>query len=66
MLKHLSGRISLFMLVRSHAQLQCYLNLSDSHRAANQSGVLASADAPRARNIAEIHPIGRASLRRKG
>jgi hypothetical protein len=65
MVKHLSGRISLFLYVRTHSQLQYYLNLEDSHRAANQAGNLdAIAAAPS--NVAEIHPLGAASLRRRG
>jgi hypothetical protein len=65
MIKHFSGRVSLFLLVRTHAQLQYYLNLSDSHRAANQGGVQ-SAHTSLAGKVAEIHPITGLGWRRKG
>jgi hypothetical protein len=65
MIKPLSGRLSLFLLVRSHAQIQYYLKLSDSHRAANQGGPL-NCSAASGGNVAEIHPISLATLRRRG
>jgi hypothetical protein len=53
------------LLVRTHAQLQYYLNLSDSYRAANQRGILApESSAPG--NVAEIHPLHLPTLRRRG
>jgi hypothetical protein len=60
-----SGRVNLFLFVRTHAQLQYYLNLCDSRRAANQSGILVEPPAALG-NIAEIHPISRRTLRRRG
>ena len=36
MLKRLSARGSLFLLVRTHQHLEYYFNLSDAHLAANQ------------------------------
>jgi hypothetical protein len=66
MLKSVSVRASLFLYVRTHSQLQYYLNLNDSRRAANQSGILASADSPNAGKIAEIHPLQFEGFSRKG
>jgi hypothetical protein len=60
--KLLSARHSLFMYVQSHAQLQYYFDLSDTHRAANRSGLLDDSDAHRMDNVVEIHPIARASI----
>jgi hypothetical protein len=66
MLKHLSGRMNLFLLVRSHAQLQYYLKLSDSQRSANQGGLLPSSGLPPLGKVAEIHPLHIPTLRRRG
>jgi hypothetical protein len=57
MLKQLSARASLFLFVRTHHQLQYYFNLSDTRRAANQTGALTAAAPPRLANVVEIHPI---------
>jgi hypothetical protein len=65
MINHLSGRINLFLLVRTHAQLQYYLRFSDSRSAANQGGI---GDCPAAAvgNVTEIHPLHGLTLRRRG
>jgi hypothetical protein len=65
MVKHLSDRVNLFLLVRTHAQLQYYLNLSDSYRAANQGGILAPESSAHG-NVAEIHPLHIPTRRRRG
>ena len=59
MLKQLSARGSLFLFVRTHHHLQYYFNLSDTQRAANETGVLNSAGAPRLAKVVQIHPISR-------
>jgi len=66
MLNHLSGRVNLFLLVRTHAQLQYYLNLSDSQRAANQGGHLQTSSLPDLGKVAEIHPLRLPTLRLRG
>jgi hypothetical protein len=53
-----SGRAHLFLLVRTHAQMQYYLNLSNSRRAANDSGLTAAGERPSG-NVAEIHSLSR-------
>jgi hypothetical protein len=65
MLNNLSGRVNLFLLVRTHAQLQYYLHLSDSRGSANQGGISDIAPAP-AGNVTEIHPLNIPTLRRRG
>jgi hypothetical protein len=65
MLNNLSGRVNLFLLVRTHAQLQYYLRLSDSRGAANQGGISLSVPSARG-NVAEIHPLHVPTLRRRG
>ncbi len=65
MLNHLAGRINLFLLVRTHTQLQHHLHLSDSRSAANQGGISTSAPEELG-NVAEIHPLHVSSLRRRG
>jgi hypothetical protein len=57
------GRASLFLLVRTHSQMQYYLNLSNTRRAANDAG-LVSAATVRLDNVVEIHPLSRGSLAR--
>lgn len=67
MLNHPSGRVNLFLLVRTHAQLQYYLNLNDSQRAANQGGILQAGGLSKAAGkVAEIHPLHIPTLRRRG
>jgi hypothetical protein len=62
MFTRLSSRVSLFLHVRTHPQLQYYLRLKDTGAAANQNGI---ADMPdpivmiRKRcRVVDIHPIG--------
>jgi hypothetical protein len=65
MLNNLFGRVNLFLLVRTHAQLRYYLCLADSRGAANQGGI--SDGAPSAAgNVSEIHPLRISPLRRRG
>jgi hypothetical protein len=66
MINHLSGRVNLFLLVRTHAQLQYYLNLSDSLRAANQDGILRASGGSDPRKVSEIHPLHIPTLLRRG
>jgi hypothetical protein len=54
MLKHLSARGSLFLFVRTHHHLAFYFNLSDTQRAANEAGVLASSGLPRLAEVVQI------------
>jgi hypothetical protein len=63
MVKHLADRINLFLFVRTHAQLQYYLSLSDSQRAANQGAILTRAPSAPGK-VAEIHPLSQLTLRR--
>jgi hypothetical protein len=66
MLKHLATRGSLFLFVRTHRHLQFYLNLQDSHDAANQNGIAGSNGCLQTPNVIEIHPVARIrSLRRR-
>jgi hypothetical protein len=65
MLNNLSGRINLFLLVRTHAQLQYYLQFSDSRGAANQGGICDCLPAATG-NVTEIHPLQGLTLRRRG
>jgi hypothetical protein len=39
MIVQLSAKVSLFLYVRTHSQVEYYLNLADSSRAANDVGV---------------------------
>jgi hypothetical protein len=55
------GRGHLFLVVRTHSQLQYYLNLSNTRRAANDAG-LKPGGSRLFRNVVEIHPLGRRSL----
>jgi hypothetical protein len=50
------ARACLFMYVRTHSQLQYYLNLSNTRRAANESG-LGRAGARCFGNVVEIRPL---------
>jgi hypothetical protein len=63
MIKLTPDRSRLFLLVRSHSQIQYYLNVSDTKRAANQNGLQFRAPPD---NVAEIHPMSLRSLRRRG
>jgi hypothetical protein len=65
MINTLSGRINLFLLVRTHAQLQHYLRFTDSGLAANQGGICDCLPAARG-NVTEIHPLHGLTLRRRG
>jgi hypothetical protein len=65
MLKHLSARGSLFLLVRTHRQLEYYFNFPDSLAAANQSGIWGASQPPRTANVVEIHPVARARSQRR-
>jgi hypothetical protein len=66
MVNNLSGRINLFLLVRTHAQLQYYLRFSDSRgAAANQGGICDCLPAAKG-NVTEIHPLHGLTLRRRG
>lgn len=56
-----SGRAHLFLVVRTHSQMQYYLNLSNSRRAANDAG-LKPAAGQLFRNVVEIHPLNCRSL----
>jgi hypothetical protein len=58
-----SDRHRLFVLVRSHAQIQHWLKVGDARRAANQGG-LSIAIVPGDSNVTEIHPLP--TLRRRG
>jgi hypothetical protein len=53
----------LFLLVRSHSQIQYYLKLADSKRAANQNGLAIAATVD---NVSEIRPISVLTIRRRG
>ena len=58
MLKHLSARGCLFLLVRTHHHLAYYFNLNDPRSAANQNGVLSlPTTSPPRTNVVELHPI---------
>jgi hypothetical protein len=55
------GRACLFLLVRTHSQMEYYLNLSNARRAANDAG-LTQAGARGLANVVEIHPLSSRSL----
>jgi hypothetical protein len=63
MIKPIADRCPLFLLVRSHSQINYYLKLDDSRHAANQNGLRLGAPAD---NVAEIHPLSVLTLRRRG
>jgi hypothetical protein len=65
MLNNQSRRINLFLLVRTHAQLQYYLGFSDSRGAANQGGICDCLPAGTG-NVSEIHPLHGLTLQRRG
>jgi hypothetical protein len=58
MLKHWSARGSLFLLVRTHRQLEYYLRLEDARLAANQTGIVSQVS-EKSPNVIEIHPLAR-------
>jgi hypothetical protein len=51
-----SARACLFLYVRTHSQLQYYLNITNSRRAANEGGLVAEARRL-GNNVIEIHPL---------
>jgi len=61
-----SARLSLFLFVRTHRQLQHYFDVAETRRSANQSGlaVRGAGDSQRIGNVIEIHPIKRSSSAR--
>jgi hypothetical protein len=61
MFKTSSARACLFLYVRTHAQMQYYLNLNNTRRAANESG-LGPVGASRLGKVVEIHPLGRRNI----
>ena len=63
MLKHLSARGSLFLLVRTHHHLEYYFNLSDIRLAANEQGC-ATPKSDRGTNVVEIRAGRQAGLAR--
>jgi len=65
MLKHFSARASLFLLVRTHHHLQYYFNLSDTSRAANDTGVLSLSSPPRLAKVVQINPLCRSAVSRR-
>jgi len=62
----LSARHSLFLHVRTHAQLQYYLDLTETRRAANECtlGLRGAAAAPRFGKVVEMHPRARSTRNR--
>jgi hypothetical protein len=56
-----SARACLFLHVRTHSQMQYYLNIANTRRAANE-GALASPGTRRCANVVEIHPLSGNSL----
>jgi hypothetical protein len=58
MLNTSSARVCLFLHVRTHSQLQYYLNLSNTRRAANESRWELNG-APFLGNVVQLHPMGR-------
>jgi hypothetical protein len=59
MLKHLSARGSLFLLVRTHQQIGYYFNLSDTHRAANQNAPAPTRVSAGPAKVIELRPACR-------
>jgi hypothetical protein len=56
-----STRACLFLHVRTHSQMQYYLNIANTRRAANEVGP-ALPGARRCAKVIEIHPLSRGSL----
>jgi hypothetical protein len=61
MFKTSSARACLFLHVRTHSQMQYYLNLNNTRRAANESG-LGLLGARSLGNVVEIHPLSRRNI----
>jgi hypothetical protein len=61
MLAGLSAKVSLFLYVRSHAQVEYYLNLADARRAANESRGNSPEPNSAGAKIVEIHSVSRDS-----
>jgi hypothetical protein len=61
MFKTSAARACLFLYVRTHAQLQYYLNLNNTRRAANEGG-LSPTGASCPGKVVEIHPLGRRNI----
>jgi hypothetical protein len=59
MLTQISARNALFLFVRTHPQLRYYLNLTESIRAANETGWRSARNSACAGNVVEIHPLSR-------
>jgi hypothetical protein len=59
MLSQVSARNALFLFVRTHPQLRYYLNLTESFRAANETGLCNVRPPADAANVIEIHPLRR-------
>jgi hypothetical protein len=57
----LSARLSLFLHVQSHAQVEYYLNIADARRAANESMRSSPGPEGAGAKIIEIHPPSRHS-----
>jgi hypothetical protein len=62
MLKHLSARGSLFLLVRTHHHLAYYFNLNDIRLAANEKNILSHIP-PGGENVVAIRGARRAECR---
>jgi hypothetical protein len=58
MFKSSATRICLFLHVRTHSQMQYYLNLHNTRRAANESALELSG-APYFSNVVQLHPLNR-------
>jgi hypothetical protein len=61
MLKHLSARGSLFLLVRTHHHLEYYFNLSDTRLAANQNAPAPIPTPSQLAKVIEFRPLSRAA-----
>jgi hypothetical protein len=60
MRKHLSGRGTLFLFVRTHRHLEYYFNFHDArYAAANQAGIGSASGSPQGANVVEMHPVAR-------
>jgi hypothetical protein len=59
MLSQISARNALFLFVRTHPQLRYYLDLTESFRAANETGIRRVRRSADAANVVEIHPLSR-------
>ncbi len=63
----LTARSCLFLLVRTHQQLQCHCRIAETRHAANDSGLKlrGAGEAPRTGKVVAIHPIQRSSSARQ-